>query len=52
MKTPAEEKKSLREEIQESRLWGNIHRSAKTDPELKEQLDKIVVYYKLKYERR
>lgn len=33
-------------------LWGDIHRHAETDPELQEQLDKIVVYYRLKYEQR
>ena len=38
--------------IRESTLWGNIHRLAKTDPVLREQLDKIVVYYRLKYEQR
>jgi hypothetical protein len=52
MKTPTEEKRDLIEEIRHAKLWGGIHRRAKTDPELQEQLDKIVVYYRLKYERR
>ena len=52
MKTPTEEKRDLIEEIQHYRLWGDIYRWAKTDPELQEQLDKIVVYYRLKYGRR
>ena len=52
MKTPTEEKRDLIEEIRHAKLWGGIHRRAKTDPELQEQLDKIVVYYRLKYGRR
>ena len=44
--------KDLMESISKSSMWGNIHRLAEKDPVLKEQLDKIVVYYKLKYERR
>lgn len=44
--------KDLIESIRKSSMWGNIHRLAEKDPVLKEQLDKIVVYYKLKYERR
>ena len=52
MKTPAEEKKDLIEELREQSMWGWIHRLAKTDPVLQEQLDKIVVYYRLKYEQR
>jgi len=39
-------------ELKEASLWGNIKRLAKTDPELQEQLDKIIVYYRLKYEQR
>jgi hypothetical protein len=43
---------SLIEELKHAALWGDIHRRASTDAELQEQLDKIVVYYRLKYERR
>jgi len=50
MKLPAEEKKDLIAEVRENSLWYWIRYHAKTDPELKEQLDKIVVYYRLKYE--
>jgi len=39
-------------EIKHATLWGDIHRLAKKDPYLQEQLDKIVVYYRLKYEQR
>jgi hypothetical protein len=38
-------------EMKYASLWVDIHRLAKMDPELQEQLDKIVVYYKLKYDR-
>lgn len=51
MKTPTEEKKDLMEELREQRMWGNIHRLAEQDPALQELLDKVVVYYKLKYKR-
>ena len=39
-------------ELKHATLWGDIHRLAETDSELKEQLDKIIVYYRLKYEQR
>ena len=52
MKLPAEEKKDLIEELREQRMWHRIHIHAKTDQYLQEQLDKIVVYYRLKYEQR
>jgi hypothetical protein len=44
--------KDLVESLRKDNLWGNIRRCAKTDPALQEQLDKIVVYYRLKYEQR
>jgi hypothetical protein len=52
MKTPTEEKNDLIAEIRHATLWGDIHRRAKKDQELQEQLDKIVVYYRLNYEQR
>jgi hypothetical protein len=52
MKTPEEEKNDLIEELRETRMWHRIHNYAKKDPVLQEQLDKIVVYYRLKYEQR
>ena len=39
------------EGVQHAKLWDNIHRQAEKDSELREQLDKIVVYYRLKYEQ-
>ena len=52
MKTPEQEHADLLQEIHHARLWGGIHRVAKKDPYLQEELDKIVVYYRLKYEQR
>lgn len=40
---------SLIDSVKETKLWGNIHRAAKTDPALKEMLDQVRVYYELKY---
>jgi hypothetical protein len=47
-------KKSLREEIAYSKLWGDIHRAAKTNPALQEALDRVKVTYYLtkEYEER
>lgn len=44
--------KDLAKEIREQTMWGNIRRLAERDPYIKEQLDKLVVYYKLKYDRK
>jgi hypothetical protein len=44
--------KDLVESMRKASMWGNIHRLAEKDLYLKEQLDKIVVYYRLKYEQR
>lgn len=52
MKTPEQEHADLVKEIQHARLWNGIHNRAEKDPYLQEQLDKIVVYYRLKYEQR
>jgi hypothetical protein len=35
---------------QRSKLWMNIHQTAKTDAELKDLLDRVEVYYRLRYE--
>ena len=52
MLTSSEEQKALMAELQESRMWGNIHLRAKKDPGLQELLDRVVIYYRLKYEQR
>ena len=46
--------RSLHDDIMESKLWGNIHRAAKTNPALQEALDRVkVTYYLTKdYEER
>jgi hypothetical protein len=45
---------SIRDQIRESQLWGNIHCAAKTNPALQEALDRVkVTYYLTKhYEER
>jgi hypothetical protein len=45
---------SLHEEIMESKLWGDIHRAAKTNPTLQEALERVKVTYYLTadYEKR
>jgi hypothetical protein len=42
----------LIDSLREDQMWANIRRMAEQDPYIKEQLDKITVYYKLKYGRR
>jgi hypothetical protein len=37
----------LHEQIKEAKLWGNIHRAAKTNPTLKRALDEAVLIYTL-----
>jgi hypothetical protein len=42
----SERRKNLINEIRESRLWGDIHRAALTNPALQEALDRVkVIYY-------
>ena len=44
--------KDLVETLHKEIMWGNIRRLAEKDPYIKDLLDKIEVYYRLKYERR
>jgi hypothetical protein len=37
----------LRDHIQNSKLWGDIHRASKTNPALQEALDQVMVIYNL-----
>jgi len=37
----------LIEQIRESKLWGEIHREAKTNPTLQKALDRAIMIYKL-----
>jgi hypothetical protein len=50
----SEKRRSLHDDIMESKLWGNIHRAAKTNPALQAALDRVkVTYYLTKdYEER
>ena len=42
----SEPRKNLINELQESKLWGDIHRAAHTNPALQEALDRVkVIYY-------
>jgi hypothetical protein len=42
-------KQTLMEDLRESKLWGDIHRTAKTDPELSRLLDQVKIYWQLKH---
>jgi len=37
----------LIEQIRESKMWGEIHREAKTNPTLQKALDRAIMIYKL-----
>jgi hypothetical protein len=37
----------LHEHIQESKMWGEIHRMSKTNPTLQKALDRAIMIYKL-----
>jgi len=47
----SEEKKTLLDQIKESKLWGDIHRAALTNPALQEALDRVKVIYYLSKEK-
>lgn len=40
-------RQTIDEDLEEAKLWGNIRRAAKSDPLLKEALDKVRVIYEL-----
>jgi hypothetical protein len=44
----SEKKKDLMEELREQSFWEEIRRAARTDPALREMLNRIVVYHQLK----
>jgi hypothetical protein len=37
----------LHDHIMESKLWGEIHRAAKTNPALQKALDRVIMIYRL-----
>jgi len=42
-----EDGRSLHDLIMESKMWGDIHRRAKTDPALQDALDRVILLYYL-----
>jgi hypothetical protein len=40
--------KNLLQELAQAKLWGDIHRDAKSDPALQQMINQIEVYYTLK----
>jgi len=42
-----EDGRPLIDQIRESKLWGEIHREAKTNPTLQKALDRAIMIYKL-----
>jgi hypothetical protein len=46
----SEKKRSLHNDIMESKLWGDIHRTAKTNPALQAALERVKVTYYLSKE--
>ena len=39
--------KPLIEQLREQKMWGNIHRAAKTNPTLKDALNQVIEIYQL-----
>ena len=39
----------LREHMKEDQMWGEIRRSAKTNPSLQKAFDNVILIYKLSY---
>lgn len=41
------EKQSLIDDLKEQKLWGDIHRAARTNPLLQQALDRVKILYEL-----
>ena len=41
------EKQSLIDDLRKQKLWGNIHRAAKSNPVLQEALERVIMIYHL-----
>ena len=39
--------KTLHDELQDAKLWGEIHRAAKTNPALQDAIDRVKIVYAL-----
>jgi len=37
----------LHKDLMHSKLWGNIHRAAKSNPALQEAIDRVIIVYEL-----
>jgi hypothetical protein len=44
----SDRKSTLIDDLRKSKLWGSIHRSAQSDPVLKDMLDQVEIYHTLK----
>jgi hypothetical protein len=44
-----EDGKPLIDHLKDGRLWNDIRKAAATDPELQELLERVKIYYHLKY---
>jgi len=44
----SEKKQTLIDDLRKQKLWGEIHRAAKSDPVLQDMLDQIIVYHQLR----
>jgi len=47
----SEKSKSLHENLKEDKMWGEIRRLAKTNPALKDAVDKVITVYHLVKDR-
>ena len=43
----SKKKQNLIDELRETKLWGEIHRAAKTNPTLQKALDRAILIYRL-----
>ena len=44
----SDKKRSQIDNLKKDKLWGDIHRAAQSDPVLKDMLDRVEVYHRLK----
>ena len=44
----SDKKRSQIDNLRKDKLWGDIHRAAQSDPVLKDMLDRIEIYHRLK----
>jgi hypothetical protein len=47
----SEKAKTLHEELMHSKMWGDKHRLSKTNPTLKDAVDKVIMVYELVKDR-